>query len=51
MKSIKTDIKEFTPEERKRSIERQKINESKCVSCRNYVKPENNWCEFCINEE
>ena len=43
-------ISPMTPEERKRSIEREKANTPrKCVSCGNPSKED--FCEFCLNEE
>lgn len=44
-----TSIRPMTKEERKRSIERERINGNKCVSCG--APSKNEWCEFCLNEE
>ena len=44
-------IRPMTPEERKRSIEREKANHPyrKCVSCGGPSRGD--FCEFCLNEE
>ena len=43
-------LRDMTPEERKRSLERAaKNNTNKCVSCGNPSAGE--FCDFCLNEE
>jgi hypothetical protein len=50
-KPLEVGIRPMTPEERRRSIEREKANNfvSTCVSCGGPSK--SNFCGFCLEEE